>query len=119
MKASIEGPRRQPGCLPVILVQLVSLLRDASPSPCHPRAGEYVDPEQVIDEVGKDAARYNSLIADRTASSFRSGSGQEQSNENPVYYVQYAQCPDLEHHPGWPPDRGWTWPAGGARRCIC
>jgi arginyl-tRNA synthetase len=57
------------------------------------RAGEYVTLRQVIDEVGKDAARYNFLMRRSDSQlDFDLELAKRQSNENPVYYVQYAHA---------------------------
>jgi arginyl-tRNA synthetase len=57
------------------------------------RTGEFVTLKEVVDEVGKDAARYNFLM--RRSDShldFDLELAKRQSNENPVYYVQYAHA---------------------------
>ena len=77
----------------MILVQLVNLLRDGKPVAMSTRSGEFVTLHEVVDEVGKDAARYNFLM--RRSDShldFDLELAKRQSNENPVYYVQYAHA---------------------------
>ncbi|MDD4340585.1 MAG: DALR anticodon-binding domain-containing protein, partial [Syntrophales bacterium] len=77
----------------VILVQLVNLLRDGKPVAMSTRSGEFVTLRQVVDEVGRDAARYNFLM--RRSDShldFDLEVAKRQSNDNPVYYVQYAHA---------------------------
>ncbi len=77
----------------MILVQLVNLLRDGKPVAMSTRSGEFVTLREVVDEVGKDAARYNFLM--RRSDShldFDLELAKRQSNENPVYYVQYAHA---------------------------
>jgi arginyl-tRNA synthetase len=91
--ASIEafGHRRER--LKIVLVQLVSLLRHGKPVAMSTRAGEFVTLREVVDEVGKDAARYNFMM--RRSDShldFDLDLAKRQSNENPVYYVQYAHA---------------------------
>jgi arginyl-tRNA synthetase len=71
----------------------VNLLRDGKPVPMSTRAGEFVTLKEVVDEVGRDAARYNFLM--RRSDShldFDLELAKKQSNENPVYYVQYAHA---------------------------
>ncbi|HNU84699.1 MAG: arginine--tRNA ligase [Pseudomonadota bacterium] len=93
LKASIEALGGNRDALRVILVQLVSLLRDGKPVAMSTRAGEYVTLRQVIDEVGKDAARYNFLMRRSDSQlDFDLEVAKRQSNENPVYYVQYAHA---------------------------
>lgn len=93
LKASIEALGGDREALRVILVQLVSLLRDGKPVAMSTRAGEYVTLRQVIDEVGRDAARYNFLMRRSDSQlDFDLELAKKQSNENPVYYVQYAHA---------------------------
>lgn len=93
MQACIQALGRKKEDLKVVLVQLVNLLRGGIPVPMSTRAGEFVTIREVTDEVGKDAARYNFLM--RRSNShldFDLEIAKAQSNENPVYYVQYAHA---------------------------
>lgn len=93
MLAGIEALGRQRTDLQVILVQLVNLLRSGKPVAMSTRAGEFVTLREVIDEVGKDAARFIFLI--RRSDSpldFDLEVAKMQSNDNPVFYVQYAHA---------------------------
>jgi arginyl-tRNA synthetase len=93
MAACIEALGHEKDSLKIVLVQLVNLLRDGRPVPMSTRAGEFVTLKEVIDEVGKDAARYNFLM--RRSDShldFDLELAKRQSSENPVYYVQYAHA---------------------------
>jgi arginyl-tRNA synthetase len=93
MSACIEALGHDRNSLKIVLIQLVSLLRDGTPVPMSTRAGEFVTMREVVDEVGKDAARYNFLM--RRSDShldFDLELAKKQSNENPVYYVQYAHA---------------------------
>jgi arginyl-tRNA synthetase len=93
MSACIEALGHDRNSLKIVLIQLVSLLRDGMPVPMSTRAGEFVTMKEVVDEVGKDAARYNFLM--RRSDShldFDLELAKKQSNENPVYYVQYAHA---------------------------
>ena len=93
VKAAIQSVGGNPEILKIILVQLVSLLREGKPVAMSTRAGEFVTLREVVDEVGKDAARYNFLM--RRSDShldFDLDLAKKQSNENPVYYVQYAHA---------------------------
>ena len=79
--------------LKIILVQLVNLLRGGDPAAMSTRSGEFVTLREVLDEVGRDAARYNFLM--RRSDShldFDLELAKKQSSENPVYYVQYAHA---------------------------
>jgi arginyl-tRNA synthetase len=79
------------GRLKVILVQLVSLLRQGEPVAMTTRGGTFVTLREVIDEVGKDAARFIFLSRRPDAQlEFDLEVAKQQNSENPVYYVQYA-----------------------------
>jgi arginyl-tRNA synthetase len=81
------------GRLRVILVQLVSLLRQGEPVAMTTRGGTFVTLREVIDEVGKDAARFIFLTRRPDAQlEFDLEIAKQQSSDNPVYYVQYAHA---------------------------
>lgn len=79
--------------LHVLLVQMVSVLRSGTPVPMSKRSGEFVTLAEVVEEVGKDAARF--IFLTRRSDSpldFDLEVAKAQSLENPVYYVQYAHA---------------------------
>ncbi len=81
------------GRLKTILVQLVSLLRHGEPVAMTTRGGTFVTLEEVVEEVGKDAARFIFLTRRSDAQlDFDLEAAKAQSIENPVYYVQYAHA---------------------------
>jgi arginyl-tRNA synthetase len=91
--AGIQALGYSPESLKIVLVQLVNLLRDGKPVTMSTRSGEFVTLREVVDEVGCDAARYNFMM--RRSDShldFDLELAKKQSNENPVYYVQYAHA---------------------------
>ena len=91
LAASVESLGHDKKSLEIVLVQLVNLMRDGKPVAMSTRSGEFVTMKEVVDEVGKDAARYNFLM--RRSDShldFDLELAKKQSSENPVYYVQYA-----------------------------
>ncbi len=93
MSAAVQVLGYEKDALKVILVQLVNLLREGKPVAMSTRSGEFVTLREVVDEVGRDAARYNFLM--RRSDShldFDLEVAKKQSNENPVYYVQYAHA---------------------------
>ena len=93
LKAAIEALGYEKDSLKVIILQLVSLYRGKEKLPMSTRAGEFIALRQVLDEVGKDAARFFFLM--RTTNShlnFDLDLAKSQSTENPVYYVQYAHA---------------------------
>lgn len=93
VKAAVLALGHPSGALQIILVQLVSLLRGGRPVAMSTRAGEFVTLQEVMEEVGKDAARF--IFLTRRADSpldFDLEVAKAQSPENPVYYVQYAHA---------------------------
>ena len=77
----------------VILVQLVNLLRDGNPVQMSTRAGQFVTLKDIVDEVGKDAARF--MFLSRSYDSgleFDLELAKKKSSDNPVYYVQYVHA---------------------------
>ena len=77
----------------VFLIQLVNLLRGGKPVAMSTRAGEFVTLREVIDEVGRDAARFLFLLRHyESPLDFDLELAKKQSNDNPVYYVQYVHA---------------------------
>lgn len=93
MMAGVQAMGRSTSDLKIILVQLVNLLRGGKPVAMSTRAGEFVTLKEVVDEVGKDAARF--IFLTRRSDSqldFDLEVATMQSNDNPVFYVQYAHA---------------------------
>ncbi len=93
MLAGVQALGRGRDDLKIILVQLVNLLRAGKPVAMSTRAGEFVTLREVLDEVGKDAARF--IFLTRRSDSqldFDLEVAKSQSNDNPVFYVQYAHA---------------------------
>jgi arginyl-tRNA synthetase len=77
----------------VVLVHLVNLMRAGQPAAMSTRAGEFVTLKDVVDEVGKDAARFLFLIRHyESPLDFDLDLAKKKSNDNPVYYVQYVHA---------------------------
>lgn len=76
-----------------MLYQMVTVMRDGHEVKLGKRAGSYVTLRDLIDEVGRDATRYF-LIARKSDSQlvFDVDLARSQSNDNPVYYIQYAHA---------------------------
>jgi arginyl-tRNA synthetase len=92
MKAAAAALGR-PGQLDVVIGQLVTLLRDGEVVRMSKRTGEMVTFEELLDEVGADAARYFFLRRSNDQPlDFDIGLAKEQNSENPVFYVQYAHA---------------------------
>jgi arginyl-tRNA synthetase len=93
LKGIVQGLGRDPEDLGIILVQLVSLLRDGVPVAMSTRSGEFVTLKEVVDEVGRDAARFFFLMRRSDSQlDFDLELAKRQSTDNPVYYVQYAHA---------------------------
>lgn len=94
-----------------VLHQMVMVMRGGEEVKISKRAGSYVTIRDLIDEVGKDATRY--FLAARAATSqltFDIDLAVSQSNDNPVYYIQYAHarvCSMMRKLA----DNQWTWSA--------
>lgn len=79
--------------LKVLLVQMVTLLRGGKPVQMSKRAGEFVTLREVMEEVGADTTKF--IFLTRRPDShleFDLDAAKEQSSENPVFYVQYANA---------------------------
>jgi arginyl-tRNA synthetase len=92
MQAAMEA-RGYPDGLEIILGQLVNLKRGGEPVRMSKRTGEMVTFDELVSEVGRDAARYLFLTRSQdTALDFDIQLAVEESMDNPVYYVQYAHA---------------------------
>lgn len=93
MKAAIQAGGQDPEQFEVILVQLVNLLRDGQPVAMSTRAGEFETLNDVVNEVGRDAARFIFLTRDyESPLDFDLEVAKQKTNDNPVYYVQYVHA---------------------------
>jgi arginyl-tRNA synthetase len=93
MEASVVASGRKSDQFEVILVQLVNLLRGGKPFQMSTRAGEFVTLKDIVDEVGKDAARF--MFLSRSYDSgldFDLELAKQKNADNPVYYVQYVHA---------------------------
>jgi arginyl-tRNA synthetase len=93
LKAALEGLGYEPNLLRVVLVQMVQLTRGGEPVRMGKRTGEFVALEEVLEEVGRDAARFFFLMRKSDSHlDFDLDLAKKQSSENPVFYVQYAHA---------------------------
>jgi arginyl-tRNA synthetase len=93
MKAVLAGLGHPPEDLEVLLIQMVNLLRDGQPFTMGKRSGNFITLREVVDEVGKDACRFFFLMRRSDSQlDFDLELAKRQSNDNPVYYVQYAHA---------------------------
>ena len=81
------------GKLKVLLLQLVNLIKGGKPLSMSTRAGQFTTLREVVDEVGKDAARFIFLTRRHDSPlDFDLDLAKKKSMDNPVYYVQYAHA---------------------------
>jgi arginyl-tRNA synthetase len=79
--------------LKIQLIQMVSLIKGGERISMSTRAGEFITLRWLLDEVGSDAARYFYLMRDINSQfDFDIDLAKSKSNENPVYYIQYAHA---------------------------
>lgn len=91
MKAAMQFLGNDPEALEVIVTQLVTLERDGVEVKMSGRLGDMVSLDEVIDEVGGDAARYTFLTQSMdTRQTVDLAALAKKSMDNPVHYVQYA-----------------------------
>jgi arginyl-tRNA synthetase len=93
MKAAMEALGNDPGKLTVLIAQMVSLFQNGEKVKMSKRTGKAVTMEDLMDEVGVDAMRY--FFSMRSMDShldFDMDLAISTSNENPVFYVQYAHA---------------------------
>ncbi len=82
-----------PDRLTILLYQLVTITRDGVPVRQSKRAGDFITVNEVVEEIGADALRF--MLLTRSADSQMEldlALATKQSNENPVYYVQYGHA---------------------------
>jgi arginyl-tRNA synthetase len=77
----------------IVMYQFVSFLRGGEPVKMSKRAGTFVSLDELIDEVGADAARFHLLLfSNDRPMNFDIAEVARQTLENPVYYVQYGHA---------------------------
>jgi arginyl-tRNA synthetase len=81
------------GAIEVLIAQQITLKRDTEILSMSKRAGNIVTLEEIIDDVGVDAARFFFvMLSTDQPLTFDLQLAKEQSNDNPVYYVQYGHA---------------------------
>jgi len=93
MKSVMGALGIDPDRLTILLYQLVKLFKDGQELKMSKRAGTYVTVRELLDEVGADAARF--FLIQRSSDvtmNFDLNLARQTSDENPVYYVQYAHA---------------------------
>jgi arginyl-tRNA synthetase len=93
MRAAMTALGHPPEAFQALIIQLVTLLRDGQPVRMSKRRGEFVLMEELLEEVGRDAARFTFLTRRHDSPlDFDLAVATRQSSDNPVYYVQYAHA---------------------------
>ncbi|MEK4762037.1 arginine--tRNA ligase [Viridibacillus sp. FSL E2-0187] len=93
MKAAIEALGYDRDTLEVEIIQMVNLMKDGEKVKMSKRTGNAVTLRELVEEVGLDAVRYNfAMRAGDSHMDFDLDLAVKQSNENPVYYAQYAHA---------------------------
>ncbi|MCD8028375.1 MAG: arginine--tRNA ligase [Erysipelotrichaceae bacterium] len=93
MKAAIQALGYNADQLNIDIIQMVRMLEDGEVVKMSKRTGNAVTIKDLIDEIGVDASRY--FFVSKAASSpfdFDLGLAKSKSNDNPVYYAQYAHA---------------------------
>src|SRR5258708_32047565 len=140
MKAAYQALGGDPEHLELLIMQLVHLVRAGERAQMSKRAGEFVTLDDLLEEIGVDAARWYLLARSHdTTVDLDLDLAREESAENPVYYGQYAHAPiasilakagaervrsaqkALIGEAGAPPpspERALVWPARGRPRAA-
>jgi arginyl-tRNA synthetase len=93
LRAAMRALGHADAAFDVLIVQLVTLLRDGQPVRMSKRRGEFVLMDELLEEVGRDAARFTFLTRRHDSPlDFDLALATRQSSDNPVFYVQYAHA---------------------------
>ncbi|MCO1601496.1 MULTISPECIES: arginine--tRNA ligase [Desulfosporosinus] len=93
MKGAMSALGYEADNLQIILMQLVRLIQNGEVVKMSKRSGQYITLRELMDEVGKDAARFFFNLRDPDSTvEFDMDLARAQSSDNPVYYVQYAHA---------------------------
>jgi len=113
MKGAMAALGYNPDQLDVVLMQLVRLVQGGEVLRMSKRTGQYITLQELIDEVGVDAARYFFVMRSPDSHlEFDLDLAKSQTAENPVYYVQYAHAriSSILRQAG---EQGYTMPKAG------
>jgi arginyl-tRNA synthetase len=93
MHAAFEALGAPAGTMELIIMQFVNLVQRGERASMSKRRGEFVTLDELIEQIGADAVRFFMLQRSHdTTVDLDLDLAREQSNENPVYYVQYAHA---------------------------
>ena len=93
IKASIKALNHNSNKLEILLVQFVNLFRNGKKASMSTRSGSFITLEELREEVGNDAARFFYILSKSGQHmNFDLDLAKSKSNENPVFYIQYAHA---------------------------
>jgi arginyl-tRNA synthetase len=93
MQAAMEALGASPDALEMLIMQLVHVIERGERAQMSKRKGEFVTLDELVDDIGVDAARFFMLQRSHdTTVDLDLDLAREQSSDNPVYYVQYAHA---------------------------
>lgn len=93
MKAAYEALGGDPDSFEPVIMQLVNLTEEGNRVQMSKRTGEFVTVDDLIDDIGADALRFFMVQrSHETTMDLDLALAREQSDKNPVYYVQYAHA---------------------------
>ena len=93
MRAAIEASGRPGELFEAVIMQLVHVVEGGERSQMSKRRGEFVTLDELVDDIGVDATRFFMLQrSHETTVDLDLDLARRESNENPVYYVQYAHA---------------------------
>ena len=110
MKAAMQCMGFAPEKLEILVLQMVRLVRGDQEIKLSKRTGQTVTLNELIDEVGTDAARYFFVMRSIDSQlDFDLDLAKKKSNDNPVFYVQYAHARTAASCARWK-KKGLPWP---------
>jgi len=93
LRASIEALGADPDSFEALIMSLVHIVEDGQRAQMSKRSGDFVSLDDLIDDIGADAARWFMLSrSHETTVDIDLALARKQASENPVYYVQYAHA---------------------------
>jgi arginyl-tRNA synthetase len=93
LRASIEALGADPGSFEALIMSLVHIVEDGQRAQMSKRSGDFVSLDDLIDDIGVDAARWFMLWrSHETTVDIDLALARKQASDNPVYYVQYAHA---------------------------
>lgn len=93
LQGAVEAAGYPRDVLEVMIIQWVRLFREGQPVKMSKRGGEFISMDELLEEVGRDAARFFFLMRSPDSHlDFDLDLARLETNENPVFYVQYAHA---------------------------